>query len=283
MNNLKDVAAHAGVSCSTVSRVLAGKSCVNEKTKMKVLEAVNALNYHPNALAKGLKMGRTNTIALMIPSIENQIFPSITRGVEDTARKSGFTVILCNTDEDMEVEKEYIDKLKTRWVDGIVVASMLPDSDHIREPSAGPTILARLKMVELREMAFIKSSLPTSSTKNACLAGRSIVCITPNTAARTRISQYRTLPRYTNNASANACTIKTTWVKINILRFGNLSIYTPAKRENSRRGPNWNTPKSPKSSGDFVRLYTSHTWAALCIHVPISEMHCPIQKYLKFL
>jgi Transcriptional regulators len=144
MNNLKDVAAHAGVSCSTVSRVLAGKSCVNEKTKMKVLEAVNVLNYHPNALAKGLKMGRTNTIALMIPSIENQIFPSITRGVEDTARKSGFTVILCNTDEDMEVEKEYIDKLKTRWVDGIVVASMLPDSDHIRELSAGnfPVVIA---------------------------------------------------------------------------------------------------------------------------------------------
>lgn len=133
MANLKDVAKHAGVSSSTVSRVLSGNNYVNEKTKTKVLEAVELLNYQPNELAKGLKMGRTNTIALMVPSIENQIFPVITRGVEDTARKMGFTVILCNTDEDMEVEKQYIDKLKTRWIDGLIVSSMLPNSQHIRK------------------------------------------------------------------------------------------------------------------------------------------------------
>jgi len=132
MTNIKDVAELAGVSASTVSRVLVGKTRVTEETRRKVMEAVRALNYSPNVLAKGLKMGRSNTIALMVPSIQNTIFPTIARGVEDTARKNGFTVVLCNTDEDIEVEKEYITKLRTRLIDGFIVCSMLPDSDHIR-------------------------------------------------------------------------------------------------------------------------------------------------------
>ena len=132
MTNIKDVARQAGVSASTVSRVLAGKNCVNPETRRKVLEAARALDYSPNVLAKGLKMRRSNTIALMVPSIENEIFPTIARGVEDTARKSGYTVILCNTYEDVDVEQAYINKLRTRWIDGFIVASMLPDSHHIR-------------------------------------------------------------------------------------------------------------------------------------------------------
>ncbi len=130
--NIKDVAGHAGVSISTVSRVLSGKSYVSEESKRRVLDAVRLLDYTPNVLAKSLKMGRSNTIALMVPSIQNLIFPTIARGVEDTARKNGYTVILCNTDEDTEVEKEYITKLRNRWIDGFIVASMLPGADHIR-------------------------------------------------------------------------------------------------------------------------------------------------------
>ena len=98
--NLKQVAAVAGVSVSTVSRVLNGKSYVNEETRRIVTEAIRKTNYQPNALAQSLKMGRSNTICLMIPSIENLMFPKLTRGVEDEARKNGMTVFLCNTDED---------------------------------------------------------------------------------------------------------------------------------------------------------------------------------------
>lgn len=89
-------------------------------------------------------MGCTNTIALMVPSIKNEIFPIVARGVEDTARKNGFTVILCNTDDDMEIEKDYINKLRTRWIDGFIVCSMLPNSDHIRQLQADgfPVVLA---------------------------------------------------------------------------------------------------------------------------------------------
>lgn len=131
MTNINAVAKRAGVSASTVSRVISNKSYVKEKTRQRVLKAVEELNYIPNVLAKGLKMGTTNTIALMVPSIQNQIFPIVARGVEDMARKNGFTVILCNTDEDIAVEKDYINKLRNRWVDGFIVSSMMPNSDHI--------------------------------------------------------------------------------------------------------------------------------------------------------
>lgn len=133
MASLKDVAQYAGVSASTVSRVLSHKSYVNEKTREKVMAAVRVLNYTPNALAQGLKMGRSDTIAMMVPNIQNLMFPDIVRGVEDTARESGYTVILCNTDEDLEVEKAYIGDLRTRWVGGLIIASMTSKSTHIQK------------------------------------------------------------------------------------------------------------------------------------------------------
>ncbi|MEA5051286.1 MAG: LacI family DNA-binding transcriptional regulator [Oscillospiraceae bacterium] len=132
MNNIKDVARRAGVSASTVSRALSDKTCVSEQTRARILEAAAELNYSPNIIAKSLKMGRTNTVALIIPSIRNHIFPEIACGVEDEARRHGITVILCNTDENDAVEKEYIAKLRTQWVDGVIVGTMKPDSDHIR-------------------------------------------------------------------------------------------------------------------------------------------------------
>ncbi len=132
MTNIKDVASLAGVSASTVSRVLNGKSYVNEATRQRVLEAVQQTNYRPNVLAKSLKMGQSKMICIMVPSIQNSIFPEITRGVEDVARKNGFSVILCNTDEDTAVEKAYIDKMKTRWIDGFIVCSSIGDASHIR-------------------------------------------------------------------------------------------------------------------------------------------------------
>ena len=133
MVSLKDVAEYAGVSSSTVSRVLSNKPVVNVNTKIRVMEAVRLLDYRPNELAKSLKLGHSNTLALLVPSIQNLIFPTIARGVEDIARKAGYTVILCNTDEDVEEEKRYITRLRTRFIDGFIVASMLPNSDHIRK------------------------------------------------------------------------------------------------------------------------------------------------------
>ena len=133
MTSLKDVARHTGLSVSTVSRVLSNKNYAKEKTREKVLEAVRLLNYSPNIMAQSLKKGRSNTIALVIPSIQNMIYPDLTRGVEDTARKNGYMVILCNTDEDINTEKSYINTLRPRLIDGFIIASMKPHSTHIQQ------------------------------------------------------------------------------------------------------------------------------------------------------
>ncbi len=131
MTTIKDVARLAGVSPSTVSRVLGGKNVVNEATRRMVLEAVEQTGYVPNPLAQSLKMGSSDTIALMVPSIENPTVPIITRGVEDVARKNGFSVVLCNTDEDQQVERAFIDKMKLRWVAGFLVCTAVPGADYI--------------------------------------------------------------------------------------------------------------------------------------------------------
>jgi LacI family transcriptional regulator len=131
MATIKDVAKLAGVSPSTVSRALSGRVPVDEETKKKVMEAVDALNYRPNILAKGLREGKTNTIGLVLPNIRNPIFPAVARGVEDIARQKGYTVILCNTDGDRRVELDYIEKLKERWVDGFIFATAGDDAQHI--------------------------------------------------------------------------------------------------------------------------------------------------------
>lgn len=133
MASIKDIAEAVGVSVSTVSRVINGKSYVNEATRKKVLAMVEQINYQPNVLAKSLKMGRSNTICLMLPSIENLIFPAITRGVEEVARKHGFNVILCNTDENEESEREYIEKMKTYWIDGFILCSGNGTSSYAHE------------------------------------------------------------------------------------------------------------------------------------------------------
>ena len=166
MITIKDVAQKAGVSPSTVSRALSGKIPVEEKTREKVLAAVKELNYQPNALAKGLKEGRTGTIGLIVPNICNPVFPSVSRGVEDVARESGYTVVLCNTDEDVNIEKEYIRKLQKKWVDGIILATSGRQSGHIRElkESGLPVVLLIRKLEDKVDAVVIDNN------KAACQA-----------------------------------------------------------------------------------------------------------------
>lgn len=144
MANIKDVAKHAGVSPGTVSRTLSGKSYVNSETKEKVLNAIKELDYKPNPIAQSLKAGHSHTIALVIPSIENPIFPAITKGVEAVANEYGYMTILCNTGESIEREKKYIQSLMNRAVDGFIFATITDKSNHIYElrQKGVPVVLA---------------------------------------------------------------------------------------------------------------------------------------------
>jgi LacI family transcriptional regulator len=131
--SIKDVAKQAGVSTSTVSRVLTGNTPVTSKTKDRVLRVVKELGYRPNALAQGLKGGRIKTIGLIIPNVRNLVFPTAIRGIEDAAHQYGYTVVLCNTDEDSEREKLYIENLKSRLIDGFIFSTARDGHRYISE------------------------------------------------------------------------------------------------------------------------------------------------------
>jgi LacI family transcriptional regulator/LacI family repressor for deo operon, udp, cdd, tsx, nupC, and nupG len=131
MVGLKDVARAAGVSASTVSRVLTGSPLVNDETRSRVQRAIEALDYRPNRVARRLRRdtARASLIGLIVPDIQNPFFAELVRGVEHVAQRHGYMVFLGNSDEDAAKEKRYIDLMRAESVDGL----LLPASSDIAE------------------------------------------------------------------------------------------------------------------------------------------------------
>ncbi len=122
MTSIKDVAQLAGVSTATVSRVLSDKPYVSDEIRQRVLEAVEALDYRPNRVARSLRIQKTSTIGLLVSDIRNPFFTDISRAVEDFAHQNDYTVFLCNTDENPEKEKLYLDLMDAENVAGIILS-----------------------------------------------------------------------------------------------------------------------------------------------------------------
>jgi len=120
MASIKDVAEAAGVSTATVSRVLSNGQHVRPEVRERVLAAVKRLEYRPNLVARSLRAQHSNTIGLIVSDIRNPFFTSISRAVEDTAYAQGFSVLLCNTDENPEKEAIYLNLMRDENVAGII-------------------------------------------------------------------------------------------------------------------------------------------------------------------
>ena len=129
---IDDVAAQAGVSTATVSRVLSGANPTRPATRARVLAAVLALDYRPSGVARSLKLRTTRTIGLLVTDILNPYYPEIVRAVEDAAREIGFSVLLCNGAEDPVREAAYLELLAERRVDGILIAASRLTDRHAR-------------------------------------------------------------------------------------------------------------------------------------------------------
>lgn len=130
---IKDVAREAGVSVSTVSRVLTQNAPVKRETRERVQTAIKELGYSPNALARSLRKKFSRTIGLVIPDISNPFFPDIAKGVEDTAKEAGYHVILCNAGNNPQREEEAIQLLKERQVDGVILVSSSPVGAYLQK------------------------------------------------------------------------------------------------------------------------------------------------------
>lgn len=131
--SIKDVASLAGVSVSTVSRVLNNGTYVTEEKRRRIMDAVAQLDFRPNYFAKSLKAGVSKIIALIVPNINNPVYALIAQGAESVTRSQGYNLILCNTDEDPSLELEHIVQLKSRNVDGIIFATARSDTHYIDE------------------------------------------------------------------------------------------------------------------------------------------------------
>jgi len=119
---IKDVARLAGVSVSSVSIVLNQKGTASAEVRQRVEDAVTALDYHPNSMARSLKTGQRKTIGMVVPDATNPYFIEVMSGLEEVARSRGYSVILSNSDEDPIRERENLGLLYTNRVGGAVVA-----------------------------------------------------------------------------------------------------------------------------------------------------------------
>ena len=133
MATLKDVAKLANVDISTVSRALNNKGYVHEETKKKIIEAVEELSYHPNILAKGLRQGKKHTIAFVVPRIAITIYSDMIAPFSEAARKMNYECLICVSDDDVQQEKEILERLRGGTVDGIVISSTGKNNKLIRE------------------------------------------------------------------------------------------------------------------------------------------------------
>ena len=134
---LKDVAKEAGVSVAIASRVLGNYGYFSEETKYKVLRAVDKLDYKPDAIARGLKIRKTKAIGVVISDVLSFFFTTLVRGVEDAASQSGYSVILCNSDEDPAKEREYLSVLYERSVDGLIISPSTGNHSYIKKLARG--------------------------------------------------------------------------------------------------------------------------------------------------
>ncbi len=122
MATISDVARAAGVSPATVSRVFNGGRVTPERVE-RVRKAASDLGFSPNRVARSLRMQRASVIGLLVPDIENPFFTSLARGVEDAAQRTNLSVVLCNTDDDVEKERRYLDIALAEQMAGVIVAA----------------------------------------------------------------------------------------------------------------------------------------------------------------
>ncbi|TKJ47745.1 LacI family transcriptional regulator [Candidatus Aerophobetes bacterium Ae_b3a] len=150
MTTIYDVAASAGVSPSTVSLVISGSSKIRKSTRNRVLRVMEELRFRPNIVARSLRSKKTHTCGLLIETITNPFFTEVALGVEKRARSEGFNVILCNTESNARLEREYIETLLSKQIDGLILCA-LKDPSYLktRLGSRYPLVVINERMTDL--------------------------------------------------------------------------------------------------------------------------------------
>lgn len=198
MATIYDVATRAGVSVATVSRVLNGRRGVGAGMAERVRAAAAELDYRPNAVARNLRRSSTTLWAAIVSDIENPFFTSLVRGVEDVAQEAGYSVVLCNSDEDPGKESAYVAAVRAEQIAGVIL-SPSGRMDTLRElrDAGTPTVLIDRSMAGYpTDAVLVDNERGAADATRHLIAGdyRRIACITGprrlSTAAE-RLAGYR--------------------------------------------------------------------------------------------
>ena len=136
MATLKDVAQRAGVTVTTVSRMLNDRPRVSEKTRLRIQNAMEELDYHPNELARSLAKKNSHFIGLIVPSADNFFFSCVIASVERYASASGYKLLLCVSNHEIQKEKEFFSMLLGNKVAGIILASHTQNLEEFADVDA---------------------------------------------------------------------------------------------------------------------------------------------------
>lgn len=165
---IRDVAKHAQVSVATVSAVLNESKYVSAPLAERVRHSAEALAYRPNSLARSLKTQRTQVLGLILSDITNPFFTTMVRAVEDTARHHGYTLLLGNTDEQAAKEEAYVELLRSRRVDGLILVASAGEHRYL------PDLLARGLPVACVDRSLVHLGVDSVLTDNVAGAYQAV-------------------------------------------------------------------------------------------------------------
>jgi LacI family transcriptional regulator len=216
MATIKDVAALAGISYTTVSHVLNKSRPVSDQVRLKVEAAIMQLDYVPSAVARSLKAKSTSTIGLLIPNGVNPYFAELARGIEDYCERNGFCVILCNSDDNPEKQRSYLRVLLEKRVDGLIVSSVggAPDADNSLAGVRTPMVVVDRELTGIQaDLVRIDHELGGYlATRHLLELGhRHIACISG--PSHTSVAQLR-LQGYQRAMAQVAIDVKAHWVVV---------------------------------------------------------------------
>ncbi len=133
MATMEDVAKMAGVSVSTVSHVINGTRFVRKETKERVLEAMRVLDYYPNYAARSLRSQKSRLIGVLMPDITNSFYMRVVSGIEKVMRANGYSLMVCNSDDNLQLEQEHLKILKAQSIEGLIMRATPDDHSFLRE------------------------------------------------------------------------------------------------------------------------------------------------------
>jgi LacI family transcriptional regulator len=195
---LRDVARLADVHPATASRALNPETrlLVSEETAQRVLAAAADLGYRPNAVARSLRTRRSRTVGVLIPDLNNPLFPPMIRGLEDRLAEAGYVALIGNTDGDDARERQIFEQMLARHVDGYVLATA-----HLRNPLLEEAVQASVPVVLMNRMAadYEFPSVVVDNERGVKLAvshllalgHRNIACIAGPQDLSTGLARYR--------------------------------------------------------------------------------------------